>query len=165
MKLVDSSFVLPAGRVLLALGSTRLLVEQGEVRSIESSGSVIAEATPENGVGWVELYDRFWPVYCLSDDLLPLPLCLPERKLCVVLGLGGGLFGIQCDEARILDAFGAEFYPLPACMRLADSPVLGIAGDDDGIVCISSAPMLGSVLGATRVIEQAGLHPLATGAS
>lgn len=158
MKLVDSSFALPAGRVLLALGATRLLVEQGEVRSIESSGSVIAEVTPENGVGWVELYDRFWPVYCLSDDLLPLPLCLPERKLCVVLGLGGGLFGIQCDEVKILDDFKAEFHPLPACMRLHDSPLHGVVRYREGIACLTSAAALGRFLGALEVLEQARLQ-------
>lgn len=133
----------PAGTryTLLRIGQTRLLLAQSDIRDIGMAGDINPASAPSGGVGWMSFNRRSWPVYCLSDELDFINDVPDTRRACVLLMQGEMLFGLLCDQVDVLGS-APTFYPLPDCMKLADSPVAALAVLPDGIACLSTAQRL-----------------------
>jgi len=129
---------------LLDISGLRLMLPQSEMRALEAATALDTDETKPFSVGWVRLNGERWPVYCLSPELSLLVVVPKERRSCLVLGSGAGYIGILCDEFSV----GVQIPPeqrhdLPPAMRMADTPIVGLAAlDDDEVACITSAERL-----------------------
>lgn len=140
---------------LLHLGATRLMLAQSDIREIEGVDDINPAGAPPGGVGWVRVDRQTYPVYGLSDELGLMDGIPAQRKMCVLLAHPGGQFGLLCDQVQMLETPGA-FHPLPECMRLADSPVVALALQPDGLACLGSVQRLAALI--PREIGQPMAH-------
>lgn len=136
---------------LLRFGDLLIAVAQGEVRTIEAIEDVDAVSQPPGGIGWIAAFGRSCAVYALSEALAPLHSAPASRRLCVVLGHGDAMFGLACDELRIVDDHAAAFLALPDCMRVADCPLSAAAPHASGIMYLSTVAALARVARAASV--------------
>ena len=134
--------------VVLKIGGLRLMLPQGDVRTLESAGDVTPIDPPENGVGWIEYKGQRWPVFCPSDELALLVSVPVTRRACVLLAVESGYVGILCDDASILAHLSAERHEVPSAMRLPGSPICALVMLEDGLACFSNAGLLTSFLAA-----------------
>jgi hypothetical protein len=124
--------------VALTLGDATLAVPQGEVHTLESTLDLEPDAEGLR-VGWITLHGQRWPVYCPSASLEPLA-CLPEaRRVCVMLAVGGELFGLACESVSTVDAEHLDFAALPACMSTLEHPISALARSEEDLLCITCA--------------------------
>lgn len=129
---------------LMLISSLRLMLPQSEVRGLETAAAIDTDETKPFSVGWVRINDERWPVYCLSPELTLLLVVPKERRSCMVLNTGAGYIGILCDEFTVGEDIPLEQRrDLPPAMRIADTPILGLAALADGeVACITSAERL-----------------------
>lgn len=129
---------------LLSISDLRLALPQREICALESGADIDADETKPLSVGWVHFKQERWPVYCLSPELSLLVIVPKARRSCAVLDTGAGYIGILCDEA----VFGIQptleqQQPVPAAMRTADSPIMGlIALQEDDVACATNTDRL-----------------------
>ena len=140
---------------LLQLGATRLMLAQSDIREIEGADDIAPADAPPGGVGWLRTGRQTYPGYCLSDEIGLMDGIPAMRQTCVLLAHQGGQFGLLCDQVQMLETPGA-FHPLPECMRLADSPVVALALQPDGLACLASASRLVALI--QREAGQPGDH-------
>lgn len=142
---------------VLKIDTSMLVLNQGDIRTIEGVGDVLRIDPPGGGVGWIEFEDRGWPVFSLAENLRPIAEVPEVRRLCAVLAGEGGLIGILCDEVQVLESEALRFIPLPACMRYPDSPVSDVAEHAGGVLCQTSAQALLALLtGASAEVTADG---------
>jgi hypothetical protein len=67
--------------------------------------------------------------------------------MCALIGTGGELFGLLCDEVEITALDPSALTPLPDCMQLAGSPVTGVARHSGGIACVTTPLRLSRLVG------------------
>lgn len=144
-----------AARSLLSFAGARILLEAGDLRMIESAGDLQRAEPPPSGVGWIPVFERWWPVYALSFDLTPVvDDQAAVRPICVVLGDGANLFALLCDDVRVAPGSGPEFTPLPRSMQYGESPVRELAVDSGGLICRTDAARLARFIGAAIGLDR-----------
>jgi len=119
-----------------------LLLSQNEIRSLEPAVDLNLVAPPADGVGWISFDDRDWPVYCLSSDLSPSRRLPATRRICVLLSVDQGYFGLMCDRLDVLSANRLRPVPLPSIMRLSHTPIGALALYEGTPRCVISADAL-----------------------
>ncbi len=127
---------------LLHIGATRLALTQHEVRTLEAG----ADVGGEGGVRFVATSGRRWPVLAIDDELRPVALNAAPRRICAMLALRAGLFGLLCDEVEVLPQAHTTLHALPASMASAQSAVLGVLAFERGIAVMSTAARLAELL-------------------
>jgi hypothetical protein len=128
--------------VVLKIDGLRLMLPQGDIRTLESAADIVRSNPPENGSGWIAYAGQNWPVYCLSDELGFLTEVPATRRACVLLARQSGYLGLLCDDASILAHFSGQVHAVPAAMSLPESPLNGLIMAEDGLVCVSNAGLL-----------------------
>lgn len=128
--------------VVLKIDGLRLMLPQGDVRTLESAADVTPIDPPENGAGWIRYVGQNWPVYCPSDELGFLVSAPAARRACVLLPMEAGYLGILCDDAIILAHFSGQRHDVPLAMHLPQSPICGLVMYEDGLACVSNAGLL-----------------------
>lgn len=143
-----------ATRPILSFAGLDLVLAPGDLRLIESVAELVAHAPPAQGVGWIPAFDQTWPVYALSFDLRPLAELPADRRMCALLGCGSGLYGLLCNEIRVMRDATLSFHPLAAVMRPAGSPIRTLAVGPAGILCGTEAELLAGYIGVEPAAEQ-----------
>jgi hypothetical protein len=123
---------------VLVLDGCRWLLPQTEVASLEPLLDIDPEVRPPGSIGAIAYRDAWWPVYCLSGELRILARMPDRRRVCLLLNNGADQFGLIADQAEVL-AEPPPLFPLPACMRLPDSPIKALALFDTGLGYTTSA--------------------------
>jgi hypothetical protein len=122
----------------VGLGDATLALPQGEVHTLES----MLDLQPDGQglrVGWIALHGQRWPVYCPAASLEPLASLPDARRICVMLSVGDGLFGLACESVSTVDAEHLEAVALPACMSTPGHPISALARSGDDLLCITCA--------------------------
>ncbi len=124
--------------VVLRLEGLRLLVPQEEVSSLEPEEEADMSTRHPGAVGEYQAH----PVFALPETLDGF-LDREGRPICALLALpDGDYYGLLCSEVSLLPAGGLDIRPVPAIMLEKDSPLLGIALDETGLLCLTSAAAL-----------------------
>jgi hypothetical protein len=124
-----------------------LLIQQGEIRTLESASDVDGSDPEQGSVGWISFAQQRWPVYCLSPQLEVLVSVPSARRTCVLLALEQGYIGVLCDDVTILKQVSGQLYELPVAMRRNDTPIHGVISYNQGIACVSDANRLAAHIG------------------
>lgn len=132
--------------VMLTMDGRRLLLPQGDIRTLDPLADVDITAPPDRGVGWVSFDKTRWPVYCLSGGLLVLDRIPQPRRICVLLTRRDGYFGLLCDGLVSLPGQSVKLRPLPACMAKPVSPILALVLKEDEVGLVSAAARLEAFL-------------------
>lgn len=122
---------------IMQLGRLSLLIPQHQVHTLEPMNEV--QPTQGEGVGWLEIGGERSPVYCLSEDLQPIPMIPADRSICVVLDSDSKPFGLLCNQVSLFKANDLDIKPLPECMCTRNTPLRGLVLYDDKILCITYA--------------------------
>ena len=89
---------------VLSLDHQSLLLPQRDVMTLESVLDVRVDEPLPHSIGWLPFTGAHWPVYGFDDNLHPQAELPPSQRLCVLLNLEGGGFGIlwptHCDPAQ-----------------------------------------------------------------
>ena len=134
-----------AALAVLVLDGRPWLLPQAEVASLEPLLDLDPEVRAPRGIGAIAYRDAWWPVYCLSGELRILPRISERGRVCLLLNNGADQFGLVCDQVEVL-AEPPLLYPLPACMRLPDSPIEALALLDAGLSCVTTAEHLARLI-------------------
>ncbi len=132
---------------MLTLDGRRLLLPQGDIRTLEPLADMDAAFPPDNGVGWLRFEETGWPVYCLNGDLNALGAIPPARRICTLLTGHEGYFGVLCDELVALHGQAVKLRPLPVCMTKPGSPIHALVLQGDEVGLVSGAARLEAFLG------------------
>jgi chemotaxis signal transduction protein len=128
--------------VVLAIDGLRLIVPQGDIRTVESISDVIVADKMPKTVGVINYRGQRWPVVCLSHELLLLDAVPASRRACVMLAFDGNYLGLLCDDAKVLVNFIQQSFFVPASMRKLESPLTGLIQYEQGLACLSDASHL-----------------------
>lgn len=135
-----------AAAALLKIDALDLLIQQSEIRTLESVSDVDSGDPDKGSVGWIRFAQQRWPVFCLSSRL-DLQLDIPAtRGTCVLLALQNGYAGLLCDDVTILKQVSERLYELPVAMRRRDTPIRGVVAYNQGIACVSDAGRLAAYI-------------------
>lgn len=126
----------------ISVDTIRLFLPQNEIRSLEPAVEVNRVEPPMEGVGWIFFDGRDWPVYCLGSDLSPSDRLPAARRICVMLGVAQGYFGLMCDRLEVLSENRLQPVPLPAIMQSSHTPVQALALYEGTPGCVVSADAL-----------------------
>ena len=140
---------------VLSVGTVKLCLPQNEIRTLEPVLD-LREVDAGLTVGVIEVEDGEWPVFCLSEDLVPQTELPVGRRVCVLLGHGEVLFGLACEKVDSLQAALVRPVPIPDAAVREGSAIrsLGLYGEE--ILCLSSTRAL------VDLLESHGcLHPAA----
>ena len=130
------------------VGRHRLLLPQGDIRSLESVLDVTLNAPLAKSVGWIVFQGENWPVYSLDEDLKPQSERSAKQRICALLSIADGYVGLLCEDSATRPRAGARVQPLPAAMAQTGSFVHGFALYPDGVGLLSSAAALAAFLEA-----------------
>jgi len=142
--------VLTAYLAVLQIGSVKIALPQNEIRTLEPVLDLRRSQTGP-AVGTVELDEGVWPIFSLSEDLLPLAELADERRVCVLLGQAELAFGIACDKVVSVPAREVRPVPAPEVLARPDSPVISLAVHGEEILCMTTTQAL------TRLLRSRGL--------
>jgi chemotaxis signal transduction protein len=113
-------------------------------------------------IGWIVLRGQRWPVYCPAASLEPLASLPDARRICVMLSVGDGLFGLACESVSTVDAEHLETVALPACMSTPEHPISALARSGEDLLCITcAADLLGFASRALRAGDEDSVRQLA----
>jgi hypothetical protein len=141
-------------QAVLSFAGVDLVFAPGDLRMIETAGDLVRTDPPARGVGWIPVFDQWWPVYALSFDLEPVPEVPSERRMCAVLGHASGLYGLLCADIRVMRQAGPTFRTLPPSMRRPGSPIQAVAGGEQGILCGVTADVLARFIGVETSLDR-----------
>jgi hypothetical protein len=131
----------------LTIEQHTLLLPQREVRTLESVLDIRTEQPPAYGVGWLPFAHQDWPVYGLDPALHPLSTIPAGQRICVLLTLEEGYFGLLCSNVTTTHSSAAEFRPLPQAMAKPLTPLCALVRFEDRIGLVSSAMALATYFG------------------
>ena len=144
--------VLTAYLAVLQIGSVKLALPQNEIRTLEPVLDLRRnEAGP--AVGRVELDEGVWPIFALSEDLLPLAELPDTRRVCVLLGQDELAFGIACDKVLSVPAHAVRAVPAPEVLAHRDSPIASLAVYGEEILCMTTTRALARLLHSRGLLE------------
>jgi hypothetical protein len=123
---------------VLKIDGLDLMLQQSDVRALESASYVDANDPCEGSVGWIAYMRQRWPVYSLSDQLVLSDEVPPSRRTCALLALEAGYFGLLCDDVSIVKQAAGQIHEVPAAMKNPDTPILGLLPSGDKLLCISN---------------------------
>ena len=132
---------------LLSLHHHALLLPQGGIRTLESVLDISLDGQLANSVGWLPFEGDRWPVYGLDERLNPCSELPKTQRLCVLLSIEGGYFGLLCQNSATLRGSAVCIRPLPTAMIKPGSPLRGLALYSDGVGLMSTAEALATFLG------------------
>ena len=98
--------------VLMTLDHTKLLLPQNAIRILSSMADVTHECPPTNGIGWIDFQERRWPVYGLTDNLVPGNKAPATWRICALLNADDGYIGFACSSVAFIDR---DLPPHTAC--------------------------------------------------
>ena len=126
---------------VLSIGAVKIALPQNEIHTLEP---VLDLRRSDSGptVGSVEVDQESWPIFALSEDLLPLDDLPGTRRVCVLLGEGQEAFGIACDKVTSVPTEQVHSVPAPEVVMRHDSPVLSLAIHGEEILCLSTTQAL-----------------------
>ncbi len=129
---------------LIQLDSVVLGLSTSDVQSVELVPDV---KPPRDGrsAGSVELEGKSWPVYCPTDDLGAARDMSDEHRICAMLTVNDGLFGLLCREVIRVGAENLRTFKLPDCMRTPNIPLHSVGMLGTQIVFLTSARSLYSL--------------------
>ncbi len=137
---------------VLQIGSVKIALPQNEIRTLEPVLDLRRnEAGP--AVGRVELDEGVWPIFALSEDLLPLAELPDARRVCVLLGQDELAFGIACDKVLSVPAHEVRAVPAPEVLARPDSPILSLAVHGEEILCMTTTQALAGLLRSRGLLE------------
>jgi hypothetical protein len=128
--------------VLLTIEQHMLLLPQREVRTLESVLDIRAEHPPAHGVGWLSFAYQDWPVYGMDTALNPLSTVPTSQRICVLLTLEKGYFGLLCSDVTTAQSSAVEFRSLPQAMAKPLTPLRALALFRDRVGLVSTAMAL-----------------------
>lgn len=136
-----------AAGAVLKIDTLDLLIQQSEIRTLESVSDVDSSAPGTKSMGWISFAQQRWPVYSLSSQL-DLQSSVPAaRRTCALLALEQGYVGVLCDDVTILKQVSGQLFELPVAMRRSDTPIHGVISYNQGVACVSDANRLAAYIG------------------
>ena len=138
--------------VVLSIDGLKLILPQGDIRTVESIVDMHTNDPPANGAGWINYLGQLWPVYCLSGELSFLSYAPVSRRACVMLALSKGYLGVLCDDAQVLANFTQQSFAMPASMQLRESPISALVNYDNGLACVSDASHIDHFISAINCV-------------
>ena len=139
---------------LLSIGGHAILLPQSEICTLAPIQDLSLVGRRASGVvGWFPFAGRRWPVYCLDEALHALPHLPPGQRICVLVKLNTGYFGLVCAHVAIVPGSAVRIWPVPAAMALPDSPLQGLSRHADSVALVSTAAALAAVLGVSEAAE------------
>ena len=123
---------------VLRIDGLGLMFQQSDVRALESASGLEGNAPMQGSVGWISYMRQRWPVYCLSDQLDISGEVPPVRRTCALLAHETGFFGMLCDDMAIIKPDSRQLLEVPAAMKNADTPILGLLPFGDKLLCVSN---------------------------
>jgi hypothetical protein len=124
-------------------GITLVLEQHGldDVQALEDRACSAGRA------GWFVLSadGQKLPLLTLDRQLRRLPTIGADRRLAAVLRLGDRRLGLACRSLRMLRDATLRLEPLPPCMQLAQSPVLGWTELDGTVAFVCDGPNLAAI--------------------
>ena len=137
----------PANKVVvLTIDGLRLILPQGDIRTVESVTDIDTANRPPLALGTMPWGGQLWPVYCLSGELALLSGAPAARRACVMLATPAGCLGLLCDDARVLVNFAQQSFAMPDSMRQENSPLIALVNYEEGLACITDAQRLGGYI-------------------
>ncbi len=141
-RLAPTGAGMTASAAVLKIGSTELLFQQGDIRSLEAATDVDGNHPREGSVGWISYMRQRWPAYCLSEQLELLGSVPPSRRTCALLALETGYVGVLCDDVTFIKQAAGKVFEVPPAMKAAGTPILGLAPYPAGLLSISRSNLL-----------------------
>ena len=131
---------------VLKIDELALLLQQSDVRALESASDVDANAPGERSIGWIMYMRQRWPVYSLSGQLELSDDVPTARRTCALLAIDTGYIGILCDDVSIMKQAAGKFHEVPTSMKSADMPLLGLLPSGDKLMCVSNPNLLAAYI-------------------
>lgn len=131
---------------LLTLDQRTLLMPQSEIRTLESVLDIHTGHPPVQAVGWLSFEQQDCPVYGMDAALAPLSEVPVSQRICVLLTLSQGYFGLLCSDIATLPGSAVEFRPLPAAMATPNTPLRALALFEGRVALVSTAMALAAYL-------------------
>lgn len=120
-----------------------LLFPREELSSVESVLDIVSESAAPPVSGWLQAREQHWPTYSLDRQLQPQTELPRERRICALFTQAG--FALTCTSVVSLETpLTAE--PLPGCLRLPHSPLLGLARWNSRIALVTSSARIAAYL-------------------
>jgi hypothetical protein len=139
---------------LLSMGGHALLLPQSEIRTLVPIQDISLGGRRASGVvGWFPFAGRRWPVYCLDEALQPRPHLPPGQRMCALVKLNTGYFGLVCAHVALVPGSAVRIWPVPAAMALPDSSLQGLSRYADRVALVSTAAALAVLLGVSEAAE------------
>jgi hypothetical protein len=153
----------PAGQdrlyTFLSIGRHALLLPQSDIRTLAPVQDISLVGQRASGaVGWIFFAGGRWPVYALDEALQTRPDIPLDQRICALLRLNTGYYGLVCAHVTLVQGAGLHIRPVPIAMAMPDSPVEGLVWYADRPGLVSTAAALAALLG---VRETTALKPLA----
>lgn len=137
--------------MLLAIGGYALLLPQSEIGTLAPVQDIKMVGQRASGVvGWLPFMGRRWPVYCLDEAWRALPHLLSGQRICALVKLSTGYFGLVCAHVALVPGSALHIWPVPAAMAIPDSPLQGLSRYADCLALVSTAAALAAVLGVSE---------------
>lgn len=127
---------------VLKISGLNLLLQQGDIRTLESASDVDVNDCRDSSVGWINYLRQRWPVYCFSTQFVLLSDVPVSSRTCVLLAVKEGYIGVLCDDVSIMKQVVGQSYEVPVAMRLSHTPIQSLLVNKDGLFCISNAKKL-----------------------
>ena len=139
---------------LLSIGGHALLLPQSEICTLAPIQDLSLVGRRASGVvGWFPFAGRRWPVYCLDEALHALPHLPPGQRICALVKLNTGYFGLVCTHVALVPGSTVRIWPIPAAMAMPDLPLQGLSRYADRVALVSTAAALAALLGASEAVE------------
>lgn len=112
---------------LLTIEHRKLLLPQSEVRTLESVLDIRTKHPPVKGVGWLAFEQHHWTVHGMDASLNPLTEVPANQRICILLTLEEGYFGLLCTDVTTVQRSAVELQPLPLAMTMPHTPISSLA--------------------------------------
>ncbi|ETW95159.1 MAG: hypothetical protein ETSY1_31845 [Candidatus Entotheonella factor] len=119
-----------------------LLLPQRDVRTLESVLDIHTGHPPARGVGWLSYDHQEWPVYGMDAALNPVSDVPASQRICTLLILAEGYFGLLCSDITTVQGSAVEFRPLPPAMAKPNTPLSALALFRDRVGLVSTTMAL-----------------------
>lgn len=124
---LSNSFGSASKIAVMVIDGARFVVSQNEIVSLESVLDMDTSVSGHSGVGRLAYRGETWETFCLSKDMELLADIPFSRKVCVLLKTPQARVGVLCDSVQSIDYAEFSWHPLPECMRMPRSPLVGLA--------------------------------------